>query len=56
MGLNLANTNAAIESAIAKAQSLEIAVCIAVCDAGGRLIAFARMDGSNWASIYGSQG
>ena len=30
MGLNLANTNAAIESAIAKAQSLEIAVCIAV--------------------------
>ena len=28
----------------------------AVCDAGGRLIAFQRMDGAMWAAVYGSQG
>ncbi|MBS1072502.1 heme-binding protein [Gluconobacter cerinus] len=46
----------ALQAALQKAQQLEIAVCVAVCDAGGRLISFARMDGSNWASIYGCQG
>jgi uncharacterized protein GlcG (DUF336 family) len=29
---------------------------VAVCDAGGRLIAFNRMDGAIWAGVYGSQG
>ncbi|MGH7108972.1 MAG: GlcG/HbpS family heme-binding protein [Stellaceae bacterium] len=28
----------------------------AVCDGGGRLIAFQRMDNAIWAGIYGSQG
>ncbi|QEH97681.1 GlcG/HbpS family heme-binding protein [Gluconobacter thailandicus] len=46
----------ALQAALQKARQLEIAVCVAVCDAGGRLISFARMDGSNWASIYGCQG
>jgi len=27
-----------------------------VCDAGGRLVAFNRMDGALWAGAYGSQG
>jgi len=27
-----------------------------VCDSGGRLVAFQRMDNTNWASVYGSQG
>ncbi|MEQ8370832.1 MAG: heme-binding protein, partial [Alphaproteobacteria bacterium] len=27
-----------------------------VCDAGGRLLAFQRMDGTKWGSVYGSQG
>ena len=29
---------------------------IAVVDAGGRLVAFARMDGAIWAGVYGSTG
>jgi len=29
---------------------------VAVCDAGGRLVAFNRMDGAIWAGAYGSQG
>ena len=27
-----------------------------MCDAGGRLMAFNRMDGAIWGSVYGSQG
>lgn len=46
----------ALSAAVSHAETLDIAVCVAVCDAGGRLVAFARMDGSNWASVYGSQG
>jgi uncharacterized protein GlcG (DUF336 family) len=29
---------------------------VAVCDAGGRLMAFNRMDNAIWGSVYGSQG
>ena len=29
---------------------------IAVCDAGGRLLAFQRRDGATWAGSLGSQG
>jgi uncharacterized protein GlcG (DUF336 family) len=29
---------------------------VAVCDAGGRLLAFQRMDGAMWAGSLGSQG
>lgn len=29
---------------------------LVVCDAGGRLMAFNRMDGAIWASVYGCQG
>ena len=41
MSLTLAEANKAIEGAIAK---------------GGRLVAFSRMDGTVWGSVYGSQG
>ncbi|MCW2266203.1 heme-binding protein [Gluconobacter cerinus] len=54
--MNYEQSQMALQAALQKAQQLEIAVCVAVCDAGGRLISFARMDGSNWASIYGCQG
>ena len=27
-----------------------------MCDAGGRLVSFQRMDGAIWAAVYGSQG
>jgi uncharacterized protein GlcG (DUF336 family) len=41
---------------MAKAEELNIKINVAVCDAGGRLIAFQRMDDARWAGVYGSQG
>jgi glc operon protein GlcG len=56
MALSLAEANLAIAGAIKKAQDLNIRVCVAVCDGGGRLLAFNRMDGAIWGAVYGSQG
>ena len=56
MAITLAEANRILEGAIAHAQELNIKVNVAVCDAGGRLIAFNRMDGAIWAGVYGSQG
>ena len=41
---------------MAKASDLDIRISAAVVDAGGRLLAFQRMEGAIWASAYGSQG
>lgn len=35
---------------------MNIRISVAVCDAGGRLMAFNRMDNAIWGSVYGSQG
>ena len=56
MGITLQESNAMISAALAKAGELNIKISVAVCDAGGRLIAFNRMDGAIWAGVYGSQG
>ena len=56
MPLNLAEANRIVAGAIAKAEEINIKMSVAVCDAGGRLIAFNRMDGAIWAGVYGSQG
>lgn len=56
MRLSLADAQNAIAAAIQFAEAHELKVCVAVCDDGGRLLAFARMDGANWASVYGAQG
>ena len=56
MALTLAEANRIIQAAITKAQEMNIKVSAAVCDAGGRLVAFNRMDGAIWAGAYGSQG
>jgi len=56
MALTLAEANQVIQAAVAKANELKIRISVAVCDAGGRLVAFNRMDGAIWASVYGSQG
>ena len=56
MGISLAEANKMCEVAMAKADELGIKISAAVCDSGGRLIAFNRMDGAFWASVYGSQG
>jgi uncharacterized protein GlcG (DUF336 family) len=56
MALTLAEANQVVEGALAKARELNIRISVAVCDAGGRLVAFNRMDGAIWAGAYGSQG
>jgi glc operon protein GlcG len=56
MALTLDEANRVIQGAIAKARELDIRINVAVCDGGGRLMAFQRMDNAIWAGIYGSQG
>ena len=56
MAITLDEAVKIIEGTIAQAEEFNIKVNVAVCDAGGRLIAFARMDGAIWAGVYGSQG
>ncbi len=54
--LSLDEANRIIAGAIAKAVELQVKIGVAVCDAGGRLVAFQRMDGAFYATVYGSQG
>jgi uncharacterized protein GlcG (DUF336 family) len=56
MALTLDEANQVVQATIAKAREMNIKVSVAVCDAGGRLLAFNRMDGAIWGSVYGSQG
>ena len=56
MPLTLSEANQVVHAAVTKAQEMNIRISVAVCDAGGRLVAFNRMDGAIWASAYGSQG
>ncbi len=56
MALTLDAANQIVQAALAKAREMNIKISVAVCDAGGRLIAFNRMDGAIWASAYGCQG
>jgi glc operon protein GlcG len=56
MALTLEEANRIAQAAVAKARELNIRISVAVCDAGGRLVAFQRMDNAIWASAYGSQG
>ena len=56
MSIKLEVANQMLLAAINKAEELEIKVTIAVCDAGGRLIALSRMDGAIWGAVFGSQG
>lgn len=54
--ITLDEANTVIAAASAKANEQGTKMGIAVVDAGGRLVAFARMDGAIWGSVYGSQG
>ena len=56
MALTLADAHRVMQGALDKSRELNIKISVAVCDSGGRLIAFNRMDGAIWASVYGSQG
>ena len=56
MALTLAEANRVVEGAVAAATEMGIKINVAVVDAGGRLLAFNRMDGAIWGGAYGSQG
>jgi len=56
MALTLAEANRMIQAAIAKAGELNVNVSIAVCDAGGNLLAFNRMEGASAVSATVAQG
>jgi uncharacterized protein GlcG (DUF336 family) len=56
MALTLDEANRIVKAAIDKAREMNIKISVAVCDGGGRLMAFNRMDGAIWASVYGCQG
>ena len=56
MALTLEEANRIVKAAIDKAREMNIKISVAVCDTGGRLMAFNRMDGAIWASVYGCQG
>ena len=56
MALTLDDGKRVVQAAIARAVALNIKISVAVCDEGGRLTAFSRMDGAIWASTLGAQG
>jgi glc operon protein GlcG len=56
VGLRPEAPNRILRGALAKAQELNIKISASICDAGGRPVAFQRMDNAIWASAYASQG
>jgi len=56
MALTLEEANRIAQGALAQAKALNIKINVAVCDTGGRLMVFQRMDNAIWAGVYGSQG
>ncbi|PJE11662.1 heme-binding protein [Mycobacterium sp.] len=49
--LTLARAQRVLDASLAHARSLEVAVCVAVSDRAGQLLAFARMDGAAQLSV-----
>jgi glc operon protein GlcG len=56
MALTLVEANRMVQAAINKANELNVKVSIAVCDAGGSLLAFNRMEGASAVSSIVAQG
>lgn len=56
MTLTLEEASRIADDAIAKANDLSIRISVAVCDAGGRLVARQRMNNAIRAGVYGSPG
>mgnify|MGYP001562067981 FL=1 len=56
MSLNLEEADRMVRAAIVKAKQLNIKLSVAVCDAGGHLMAFNRMEGAIWISATVAQG
>src|SRR4051812_37406450 len=56
MAITLDEADRMVAAATAKARQLNGNASVAVCDAGGQLIAFKRLDGAFWASGIAAQG
>jgi glc operon protein GlcG len=56
MALTLADAHRMIQAAIAKAEELQVKLSVAVCDPGGHLLAFSRMNGAIVVSATVAQG
>jgi uncharacterized protein GlcG (DUF336 family) len=56
MALTLADANRMVQGAVAKADELGVKLSIAVCDSGGSLLAFNRMEGASAVSATVAQG
>lgn len=56
MAITLAEANRMVQAAIVKANEINVKVSIAVCDAGGSLLAFNRMEGASPVSATVAQG
>ena len=56
MALTLDEANRMVGAGISKAKELNVNMSIAVCDAGGHLLAFSRMEGCIWISSAVAQG
>jgi uncharacterized protein GlcG (DUF336 family) len=54
--LTLAEANQAIAAALARARDMKIEIAVSVCDEGGRLVAFQRMDEVLLERIWGAIG
>ncbi len=56
MALTLSDANRMVEAAIAEAKRINIKLSVSVCDAGGHLLAFNRMEGAIFISAVVAQG
>ena len=56
MALTLSDANRMVQAAIAEAERMNINLSVSVCDAGGHLLAFNRMEGAIFISAVVAQG
>ena len=56
MALTLGDANRMVQAAIAEAERINIKLSVSVCDAGGHLLAFNRMEGAIYISAVAAQG
>ena len=56
MAITLSDANRMVGAAIQEAENLGINLSVAVCDAGGHLLAFNRMEGAIFISAIAAQG
>ena len=56
MGLTLGEAKRMVDAAIAEAERIGIKLSVSVCDAGGHLLAFNRMEGAIFISAVAAQG